>query len=339
MTRWSPWFQHLHELQLALGSTYRGLGVYDRAEALLTDAHSIRRSMYGDQDLRTLEARLHLGRLANDVGEYGVAESSFREILEHLPTTSRDEALLNADAKYHLAWLMFNQPLSNRDPQHDAKIVEESKLLFNEVIQVRGKWLEPNDRLIGLAYVGYADACLSHRSMTEEGLLAEAHALGVFSKNSATAGLGQTLIDYQKAEQLRLAGDFEAAEIAYHRLTAVFGQHLGREHPVYILHLWNLAGLYRKFGELEKAEATISTIRGLVRHAPAVRSSPRHLDGMRQYIDALALARPDDVEDVLKETIAWASERPSLHRELLNHLEAIVARDAPSHLPPTDDIP
>ncbi len=331
--------EHLHELLLAIGSSYRGLGVYDRAEALLTDAHSIRQSIYGAQDLRTLEAQLHLGRLANDLGNYVVAESSFREILEKLPTTSRDEALLSADAKYHLAWLMFNQPLSNRNPQHDKEIVQESKRLFNEVIQVRGKWLEPNHRLIGLAYVGFADACLSHRSMTDEGLLAEALAQEVFSKNSATAGLGQILIDYQKAERLRLAGDYEAAEIAYHQLTDVFGQHLGREHPVYILHLWNLAGLYRSFDALEKAEATISTIRGLVRHVPAVRSSPRHLDGMRQYIDALVVARPDDVEDVLRETIAWASERPTLHRELLNHLQTIAARYAPSHLPPTDDIP
>lgn len=329
--------EHLHELLLALGSSYRGIALYDRAEQLLAEAYSIRKAMYGSLDTRTLEAQLQLARLANDRGDYGVAESGFREIIKRLSTASQTEALLCADAKYHLAWLLFNQPLAIREPQHDEKIVEESKRLFIEVIEIRRKWLEPNDPLIGLAYVGFADACLSHRSMMAEGHLAESLAEEVFAKNSATTGLGNVLIDYQKAERFRLNGDYEAAEKAYHQLTEVFEQQVGCEHPVYIMHLWNLAGLHRSFGALEKAEATITTIRSLVRDVPAVRSSPKHLDGMRQYIEALVVVRPKDVDEVLKETIAWASERPEIHQDLLKHLKAIATRDAKSHLPTTDN--
>lgn len=315
--------ENIHELLLSLGYSYRGLGIYDRSNELLREALQIREQLYGPDDLRSLEARYHIARLDNDQGNYDAAESAYRDLIDRIRSADREMQLLKADAKFHLAWLLFYQPLRREGPLYDMERVRESKRLFDEVIQVRELLLPENDRTIGLAYAGYSAACLSHQEMNPESIFAATHAMKIFQANGEENELGSFMLDYQNAERLRLQGRFEETENLLVKMKGQLTRSLGRSHPAFVLHLWNMAGLYRKMDELQKAESVITEIRSIARDLPTIRSSPNHLNAMRQYIEALVEARPHDALPVLRETLQWAKERPQQNEQLIQQWNAL----------------
>lgn len=308
---------------LAMGYSFRGLAEYEKANNLLNDALALRRQLYGENDLRTLECIYHLGRLASDRGEYAEAEQLLRHVVRDGKSETVSAQLLTADAQFHLAWLLYYQPLGTSFPQFSPELVAESKQLFSVVIKTREQHLGANHPSVGLAYAGYAAACFNDPTQVQAGLTAVTKAMEVFRASSQQSKLGHFLVEYLRAERFRADGDAMAAHQIYCQLRETIEEHLGRNHPVYLVHLWNMVGFYRKFQRWQEAEHTIDTIRKLAREIPGFRSSQVHLDCLRQYIEELMKIRPHDAIPVLDETLCFAYERPDEHQHLIRQLQEL----------------
>ena len=297
------------ELLTSLGKSYRGLAEYERAESMLKEGLAIRRSRFGDGSPQVLQSQFFLARCAQDRGDYDQAQQQYREIIRAGSKSRPPVPLLVADAKFHLAWALFYQPLNLGPPHLDPAVVNESIQLFSEVVAEREAQLGPKDRSVGLAYAGLAAARIS---FTEQKLLASAsamQAMEIFNAAGEKSVLGSVLVTYGRAEQFRKDDKEKEAEAIYLQVKDLIVQNLGTRHPIYIIHLWNMAGHYRKFGQLVRAEATIDEIRNLTKPLTYLRSSPVHLDGLCQFAEALANVNIAKAREVADEAIRYANER------------------------------
>ncbi len=299
------------ELLTSLGKSYRGLADYERAESMLMEALAIRRSRFGDGSAQVLQSQYFLARCAQDRGDYGQAQQQYREIISAGSKIQPPEPLLVADAKYHLAWALFYQPLEIGPLHFDPTVVNESIRLFTEVAAQREAQLGPRDRSVGLAYAGLAAARMS---FTDQKLLASAsamQAMEIFNSAGEKSQLGSVMVTYGRAEMLRRDGKEKEAETIYLQVKDLIVQNLGTRHPLYIIHLWNMAGHYRKFGHLVRAEATIDEIRNSIQSLPYLRNSSLHLDGLCQYAEGLATVNVAKACEVAEEITRYSNERPT----------------------------
>lgn len=314
------------ELLTSLGKSYRGLADYERSELMLKEGLAIRRNLFGNGSPQVLQSQYFLARCSQDRGDYDQAQQQYREIISAGSKTQPPIPLLVADAKYHLAWALFYHPLK-LGPQHfDAAVVNESIRLFNEVIAEREAQLGPKDRSVGLAHAGLAAARIS---FTDQKLLASAsamQAMEIFNAAGEKSVLGSVMVTYGRAEMLRRDGKETEAEEIYLQVKDLIVQNLGTRHPIYIIHLWNMAGHYRKFGRLVRAEATIDELRNSVQKLPYLRSSSLHLDGLCQYAEALADVGVAKAREVAEEIIRYSNERPENSSQFVARAQLILSR-------------
>ena len=314
------------ELLTSLGKSYRGLAEYERAEAMLREGLAIRRSRFGDGSPEVLQSQYFLARCAQDRGDYDQAQQQYREIIRAGSKSKPPVPLLVADAKYHLAWALFYQPLKLGPPHLDPTVVNESIRLFSEVVAEREAQLGPKDRSVGLAHAGLAAARIS---FTEQKLLASAsamQAMEIFNAAGEKSVLGSVVVAYGRAEQFRKDDKEKEAEAIYLQVKDLIVQNLGTRHPIYIIHLWNMAGHYRKFGQLVRAEATIDEIRNSIKPLPYLRSSQVHLDGLCQFAEALANVNVAKAREVADETIRYANERLDTSQGFRARAEAVLKK-------------
>jgi len=312
------------DILLAMGHSFRGLAEYARAKELLSESLELRNRLYGQRGVKSLECQYHLARLAYESGDYASAESAFRNVIREGQPLEQSAELLVADSQFHLAWLLYYQPLGTSYPQFDPGSIEESKRLFKNAITTRERLLGKNHPSVGLAHAGYAAACFNDPTQIPAAMAAVTKAMEVFRAHGQSSTLGNFLVEYLRAERLRSEGNYDEACELYCELRETINEHLGSNHPVFVMHLWNMAGFYNKFGKLEEAEQTIHKIRELARGLSGFRSSKLHLDGLRQYAEQLQTIRPDDAKVVLQEALRFASERPSEHIQLTQHLEQLL---------------
>lgn len=312
------------DLLLSLGNAYRGLGDFVRARTLILEAYELRKMLHAAEEEPVLECVYHLARLAQDEGDYKCAEVLYRELIAARNRLDPPQPLLVADAEYHLAWLLFYQPFSLELPQFQSPSVEESIRLFEHVLDLRQAHLPPNDRSIGLTWAGLASARLCMPDQTTTAAMCAVRAMDIFRSSGQESALGSFLVDYMRAESLRRTQDFEGAETLYCQLKEQACQFLGRNHPVLVMHLWNMAGLYRKFGAEEKAEAVISELREIAAPLAAVRSSAMHVDGLVQYAEALRVRGSEKCREVCEEALKFANERPDINQGSIIRLNAVL---------------
>ena len=100
----------------------------------------------------------------------------------------------------------------------------------------------------------------------------------MFRRSDQDTLFGNALVELLKA------GRFDQAEAGYLKVLGVFRRHLGPRHPLVLFQLGNLAGLYRKQGDMVKAEKTLVEFLELIRPMPAFRSQ---LGDGRGCLDAI----------------------------------------------------
>ena len=305
------------QLLVSIGNAHRSLADYDKATAALTESHQVRLKEFGANAAETLECKYHLARVSHDRGDYQIAENQYREIIAELERIVPSVPLKVADVKFQLAWLLFWQPLGFDLPQFNRESVKESVQLFSDVIETRQRWLPPTDRSIGLALVGIAgaQACLPEEKIAAA--INTSMALEIFRDSKQERTMGNFLIEYQKAERLRQQHQFERADELYLKLLDQSLRVFGKNHPVVIIHQWNMVGMYRKIGSLKRAEEVISNIREALKQSVAIRSSPVIVDFLMQYADALRNVNTARSREVYAETIGYANERADTNRQVI----------------------
>jgi tetratricopeptide (TPR) repeat protein len=231
--------------------------------------------------------------------------------------------LLQANAKYQLGWLLFYQPLGLELPQFKPENIAESQKLFREVIDTRKKLLPKKDRSLGIAYAGLAASLLNSKETEQEAIITVAHAMEIFNASDQENSFGSFLIEYNRAEKLRYRdNNYEEAEKQYVKLANFIVNQVGEGHPVFAIHCWNMVGMYRKWGQFDKAEQMIARIRKTVNQCPSIRCSQVHLDCLKQYAEALQEnGRSFEAKEVYQEILRFASERSNLHTQLISLVE------------------
>ncbi len=327
------------ELLAHLGKSFIGLADFDRAQALLEKSLAIRLAHFSSSSAQVLQTQVVLGRLAQEMGQYDLAEVRYREVIAKAKAAAPPLVLLETDAKYHLAWMLFYQPLSLDQPQFRASAVKESIQLFSEVIETRQNMFGTMHRSVGLGYAGLAAAMLCYPEQQVLAQVAALQALEILNTSGQESSLGSFMVAYQQAERLRKEGCCDQAEAIYLELKQTILLRLGNRHPVYLLHLWNMAGHYRKFGQADRAEKVIDEVRASIGQLASLRSNPVHLDGLCQYAEALIQINPSKATEVAKEVILFASERPEIDLIFQSRAQLLLARLDPKLADTADPMP
>lgn len=313
------------QLLVSIGNSYRGLADYGKARAALEESYQIRQSLFGPNSVETLESQHYLARIAHDQGDYSQAEKLYRQVIAEREKLSPPRPLLVAETKYSLAWLLFYQPLGIDLPQFKPSVVEESVDLFTAVLATREALLPVNHRDIGHALAGRAAARFCLTEQEKSAPLDAARAAEIFRSCDQERSLGSFMVDYMRAEKLRHDGHYVEAEVIYRQLLDQAREYFGSNHPMIVLHLWNMAGLYRKLEDRAGAERVISDVRTILKSSAALRSTPMNVDAITQYGDALQLVGDKRCRDVYTEALGYAKERPGANARFLVGLEQRLA--------------
>ena len=262
------------DLMMAMGTVYRNLGLYARAEPLLKQALETRRRLLGREHPETLRAASETARLYLLQGRAREAEALQRETLDLRKRVLGPEHSDTLMSMNQLAGVYIFQGRN-----------EEAEALHREALGIRKRVLGPEhpDTLMSMGNLAM--------SYNQQGRYEDAEALARESLDIRKRVLGpehpDTLwsMDYL-AYAFEGQGRFKDAE-ALHRETLDIRMHvLGPEHPYTLMSMGNLAGVYNRQGHYEEAGA-------LARKALDIRRrvlGPEHPDTLASFYNLGSMA-------------------------------------------------
>jgi eukaryotic-like serine/threonine-protein kinase len=305
----------------AMGNSYRNLGAWDEARDLLLEGFQLRRVDLGDDHADTVTSLQSLAHLARDRGDYPEADRQYREVIRRREELYGADNLRVAETKFYLAWMTFNRPLSTDGPQFNEAMLAEAERLLVEVLNVRERHLPANHRDIGFTLAALASIKLSQPKQELAVLAYAARAAEVFRQSDQDTVLGNALVELLTAEQHRKARRYDQAEAGYLRVLDLCRRHLGKGHPLVLIQMGNLAGLYRQKGDLPKTIKIGWEMLELIRPTPSFRSQPVIVDAMMQFADIIQQRDPAEGESLYREALQYARERPHGNEKNLSVLE------------------
>jgi tetratricopeptide (TPR) repeat protein len=305
----------------AMGNSFRNLGDWDRARGLLQEAYDLRRSHLGADSAETLASMHSLARLAQDSGDYAEAARLYRAVIAGRERFEPPERLLVAQTKAHFAWMLFNQPLSLDRPQDNQANLKEADEVLQDVLKTREALLPPNHRDVGFTLAALASVKAVRGGQDLAVAILASRAIEVFRLSDQDSMLGNAMGAYLEAENHRRARRFAEADRIYVRILEVARRHLGPRHPMTVMHMANMAGMYRQAGDTAKLLPIARDALDAVRTLPAMRSLPVLVDAIIQYGDILTTQSPDDAPAVFAEALRFARERPPENAGNIQKLE------------------
>jgi len=318
----------------AMGNSYRNLGVWDAAQDRLKDAYDVRREHLGENHPDTLVSLQSLAHLARDRGEYAEADRFYREVIARREQQFTADHLLVAETKFYLAWLTICRPLSNEGPQFDQTRVAEAERLLLEVLRVREAQLPENHREIGHALAAIASVKLSQMNQEFYAIGYAARAAEVFRKSDQDTHFGSAIVELINAEQHRKSGRFDQAVAGYLKVLGLTRRHLGNRHPLTLLQLGNLAGLYRQKGDWVSAEQVGKEALGAIRALPGFQGQPAVVDFIMQYGDEIRKRRSGaEAAALYHEALRYALTRPQGNEKNISALEQRLAEPTDNSTP------
>jgi len=237
-------------VQHTLGSTYRGLGLYDQAEHHLVRAIEMRRAAGGRGARPTLESELELATTRSLRGHDAAAESLLAAITE---TAHLDE---KADPELRERYLRLRGGLGANAGRFD-----EADSAYSAIVAMHRDALarEPQrptalanlaSSLGDLAFIKQSRGALKEA----EPMAREAYdlALRAYSEDHHTVAASAARL----ATVLSRTGELHEAEALYRHAIEMDARVLGDDHPVVAEWMMNLAELLTTLGKSEEAETT-----------------------------------------------------------------------------------
>ncbi len=276
-----------------MGQVYRGLGLFESARPLQEESLAIRRSLFGNRDLRVAESLQNLAVLRREMGEDAAAEPLLQEALEIQRREGATETLDHAKALNDLAALL------------EAKgKLDAAEVLYREALDLKVRLLgrEHEDVARSLKNLGGVRHAKRDYAGAEryylEALALRRKLLGADHPEVA-ATLSNLAVLYEDR------GDLAGAEDTYREVVEMRRKLLGSTHPRLARSLSNLASFLReKRGDLKGAEPLLREALAIA----AVSLGPQHPD-RAVYLRNLASVlldqgRAAEAEPLAREAVA-----------------------------------
>jgi tRNA A-37 threonylcarbamoyl transferase component Bud32 len=293
-----------------LGLVLCSLGDMDEGKRLLTEALEYRRSHAQDNPLALATTLLNLGYLHIELGHFTVAEQLCREALLLRQQEKGPDDLLVADAKFALAWTIGDMRRAGFSREED---VEQ---LLRDVIAIRRRHLQQDDRKIAIALSALASSLIS-KGRTAEAVAALTEAMSIDGEHEGTTSISTALALYLQSELARKKNDAAEALRLSREIVDRLEPSLGPQHPILGMALGNLAGRLRDAGQVEEAADVMRRALKIGRRSP-MRSHPKVIAGVVQFADLLTEKGLSESEKPLAEKTFKEAE--ILYEEALQNL-------------------
>jgi len=284
------------QMMHVMGSVYDNLGLYPRAESLLTRAVEIRRRVLGPEHPNTLISMNNLALVLNHEGHYAEAEKLYRETLdiqrrdlgpEHpntLMSMNNLAIVLNDEGRYAEAEKFDRETLDINlrvfGPEHQNTLGSMSNLAivldqeghYTEAEKLERETLDIQRRVLGAEHPNTLRSMNNlARDLWNEGRYAEAEKLFRETLDIRRRVLGPehplTLMSMNNlADVLDHEGHYDEAEKLQHETLDIQRRVLGPENPDTALSLYNLGGFAAHKGNRTEA---LSLLRQALDHGLA----------------------------------------------------------------------
>jgi serine/threonine-protein kinase len=294
---------------IVLGQVYRNLGRYQDARALLEEALTLRRRVYGSQDARVAANLLSLSNVASAERRFEDAMPLLREALDTYRVVAAHGGGGREDQLEVARTLLVLGEVRREVGGPDSAVAE-----VREALEIRRNLLGDGhpDVVAAMGVLAF--------TLRTTGRLDEAEALyrDVLEKQRAWGDTALALLPFTMnnlAYLLRRKEDYEAAETLYREAMSIHEGIWGEQHPRHRVILSNLAAVLYDQGKNTETEAVL---RELVRVARA--SDPVDYMGIgSSLVNALGRflserARCDEAEPLLREGLDVLRREAPEHR-------------------------
>ncbi len=225
-----------------MGRVFRNLGLYDQAAPILEKSLSLKRQVYGEENLEVAAGLHTLAVLYDTQGKYDEAESLFRQSL------TIKEKILGPDHPEVAKSLNSIAVVNWNQGRYD-----EAEPLFLRSLAIKEKALGPDDPDVGntLTNLGVLYH-LQGRFEEAEPFFKRALAISEKALGEDHPDVGGSLNNLGSLYEDM--GKLEEAEPLYERALAIWEKALGPDHSDVGIALHNLANLYRSQGKYDEAE-------------------------------------------------------------------------------------
>ena len=232
------------ELYQTLGNSYRHLGVFDKADSLLSRALSQRQSLYGPEHAQVAESLIALGLLRMDQRKLDEAEQLVRNGMEMTKRVSPDDKVALASAMTALG-----NVLSTRGSHNDAIPVIE------EAVKVLDSGPPTQELLEALIQLSEANFYASHYD-TSETLTQRTKSIAQQLYGDRHFQVGKALMNLAAIQFQR--GNYQEAEQFYRQSLDITQGWYGTEHFETASNMIQLAQSVMLQKRYEEAEALLT---------------------------------------------------------------------------------
>jgi len=229
-------------IRYTIGTAYKGLGAYDKAEEHLRAALQIRRQTYTGDHPNVALSLSNVGSLLRQMGKPDEAERLFRESLEMYRRLHGEEHRRVATLLGNIAGVYFDRGEFEKSEQ----VYRESLATLRELLG--DQHADVASALDSLALVLTESGDLN----SAEPLLREAITIHRKLHGDDSPETGNTLNSL--ASLLYNKRDFAAAEPIYREALAMTRKYLGEDHPTVSGCRTNLASVLQSLGKYDEAE-------------------------------------------------------------------------------------
>ena len=238
-----------------LGTVYSNLGQLAEAEPLLREAYELRQNN-GASEAELLTSKLHVGNLLRWQGEHVKAEPMLREVLAGRERLLGPEDLGVAEAKFALAWALFERAmLWKLIPGHTLQ-TNEASILIEQALRIQFKVLGPDHRDVGLT-MSAAAVARWNLGDTEGAKQAMLDAINVLSRQEGGERLLLAMSDVAQGTIARRNRDLASAIDFYRKALPPARESLGQNHFLNVMLMGELAGTLADDGRMAEAEVVI----------------------------------------------------------------------------------
>jgi len=225
-----------------IGGVYHGLGMFAKAETLVTRSLELRRDLYGDTSPEVIESRVSLTNIVFEKGDHAETERMQRELLHLELRVYGEEDTLVALSYYNLGWLTYEQDRMAESQTWMEKGLDLRRRLRGDLHR------DVAESLNGLATVLFSRGKLDSSAVCfEEALEVYTEVLGETHPKTSDATANLALLQERR-------GDYARAEELLLRAIRISEESLGADHPDMATAYVNLGRILRRQEKFDEAE-------------------------------------------------------------------------------------